>query len=62
MWDYVGDMWVYRLIRDKGDGKVVELFSGNINIVGSGRGEDMDVVLRVKLENIGLEYMYLLIS
>ncbi|KAJ9151368.1 Zf-UBP-domain-containing protein [Pleurostoma richardsiae] len=25
VWDYAGDMWVHRLIRDKGDGKVVEL-------------------------------------
>ncbi|EFX01016.1 glycerol-3-phosphate acyltransferase [Grosmannia clavigera kw1407] len=25
VWDYAGDMWVHRLIRAKGDGKVVEL-------------------------------------
>ncbi|CAK7240358.1 MAG: hypothetical protein STHCBS139747_001797 [Sporothrix thermara] len=25
VWDYAGDMWVHRLIRDKGDGKIVEL-------------------------------------
>lgn len=62
VWDYAGDMWVHRLIRDKGDGKVVELPSGNTNTAGSGRGEDMDVVPRVKLENIGLEYTHLLTS
>lgn len=62
VWDYAGDMWVHRLIRDKGDGKVVELPSGNTNTAGSGRGEDMDVVPRAKLENIGLEYTHLLTS
>jgi BRCA1-associated protein len=25
VWDYAGDMWVHRLIREKGEGKVVEL-------------------------------------
>ena len=58
VWDYAGDMWVHRLIRDKGDGKVVEL-------PGRGReGEPAgeDVVPRAKLESIGHEYTHLLTS
>ncbi|KAK0742368.1 hypothetical protein B0T21DRAFT_328116 [Apiosordaria backusii] len=68
VWDYAGDMWVHRLIRDKGDGKVVELPSreGNNNEGREGgrnnNGEDMDVVPRAKLDNIGLEYTHLLTS
>jgi BRCA1-associated protein len=52
-------MWVHRLIRDKGDGKLVEL---------PGRGDanrnhrDEDVVPRAKLETIGLEYTHLITS
>lgn len=59
VWDYAGDMWVHRLIRDKGDGKLVEL---------PGRGDanrnhrDEDVVPRAKLETIGLEYTHLITS
>lgn len=59
VWDYAGDMWVHRLIRDKGDGKVVEL-PGRGN--HSGHGDDEDVVPRAKLENIGLEYTHLITS
>lgn len=59
VWDYAGDMWVHRLIRDKGDGKVVELPSrGGPNQ----HQEDEDVVPRAKLESIGLEYTHLLQS
>ncbi|PHH84343.1 hypothetical protein CDD83_2099 [Cordyceps sp. RAO-2017] len=58
VWDYAGDMWVHRLIRDKGDGKVVEL-PGRGNHGGQG---DEDVVPRAKLENIGLEYTHLITS
>ncbi|KAK0708243.1 hypothetical protein B0H67DRAFT_589714 [Lasiosphaeris hirsuta] len=72
VWDYAGDMWVHRLIRDKGDGKVVELSSNN-NTSRRGTGgqqhegeereeEEQDVVPRAKLENIGLEYTHLLTS
>ncbi|KAI0839817.1 hypothetical protein F5Y06DRAFT_264688 [Hypoxylon sp. FL0890] len=56
IWDYAGDMWVHRLIRDKGDGKVVELPSR------SSQHEDQDVVPRAKLESIGMEYTHLLSS
>lgn len=59
MWDYAGDLWVHRLIRDKGDGKVVELPNRSNQ---SGRSLDEDVVPRAKLDNIGLEYTQLLMS
>ncbi|KAI1416580.1 hypothetical protein F5Y13DRAFT_154297 [Hypoxylon sp. FL1857] len=56
IWDYAGDMWVHRLIRDKGDGKVVELPARSHQL------EDQDVVPRAKLESIGMEYTHLLSS
>ncbi|KAF5019986.1 hypothetical protein F66182_7992 [Fusarium sp. NRRL 66182] len=59
VWDYAGDMWVHRLIRDKGDGKVVELPSRNRPV---GHLEEEDVVPRAKLESIGLEYTHLVTS
>ncbi|KAK3333399.1 hypothetical protein B0T19DRAFT_368796, partial [Cercophora scortea] len=71
VWDYAGDMWVHRLIRDKGDGKVVELPSNNGQNNSSRRrrrGEgneqdgDEDVVPRAKLDRIGMEYTHLLTS
>ncbi len=78
VWDYGGDMWVHRLLRDKGDGKVVELPSrGTRDNAGAGaRGDedpaagatpaaaaaDEDVVPRAKLDSIGQEYAHLLTS
>ncbi|KAI1158087.1 Zn-finger in ubiquitin-hydrolase [Nemania serpens] len=59
VWDYAGDMWVHRLIRDKGDGKLVDL-PGRQDM--GGRDQDEDVVPRAKLENIGMEYTHLLTS
>ncbi|KAF5595832.1 RING finger [Fusarium pseudocircinatum] len=59
VWDYAGDMWVHRLIRDKGDGKVVELPSRNRSV---GHLEEEDVVPRAKLDSIGLEYTHLVTS
>ncbi|KAH8161450.1 hypothetical protein CIB48_g6794 [Xylaria polymorpha] len=59
VWDYAGDMWVHRLIRDKGDGKLVDL-PGHQEIGAGNRSED--VVPRAKLENIGMEYTHLLTS
>jgi BRCA1-associated protein len=56
VWDYAGDLWVHRLIRDKGDSKVIELPSGR-----PGRGPD-DMVPREKLEAISIEYTHLLTS
>ncbi|KXJ86293.1 hypothetical protein Micbo1qcDRAFT_168623 [Microdochium bolleyi] len=71
VWDYAGDVWVHRLIRDKGDGKVVELpgrypppssEAANQQHRHPGSAEAEDVVPRSKLENIGLEYTHLLTS
>lgn len=70
VWDYAGDMWVHRLIRDKGDGKVVELprawdggrGGGERGGGGGPPAEDEDVVPRAKLDNIGMEYSHLLTS
>lgn len=67
VWDYAGDMWVHRLIRDKGDGKVVELPRNNNNDRQAGgapgaRTGDEDVVPRAKLDSIGMEYTHLLTS
>ncbi|KAF4997799.1 hypothetical protein FDECE_11976 [Fusarium decemcellulare] len=59
VWDYAGDMWVHRLIRDKGDGKVVELPGRNTQV---GHLEEEDVVPRAKLDSIGLEYTHLITS
>ncbi|KAI2622013.1 zf-UBP-domain-containing protein [Hypomontagnella submonticulosa] len=62
VWDYAGDMWVHRLIRDKGDGKVVELPNRQGEPTGHGEHEEQDVVPRAKLESIGMEYTHLLSS
>lgn len=59
VWDYAGDMWVHRLIRDKGDGKVVELPARSNR---NDQREEEDVVPRAKLDTIGLEYTHLLTS
>lgn len=61
VWDYAGDVWVHRLIRDKGNGKVVELPSTSRGEGGGGGGE-VDMVPREKLERIGMEYTHLLTS
>ncbi|KAI1482133.1 zf-UBP-domain-containing protein [Daldinia eschscholtzii] len=61
VWDYAGDMWVHRLIRDKGDGKVVDLGRQG-GPTGPDEHEDRDVVPRAKLESIGMEYTHLLSS
>ncbi|KAI1304046.1 ubiquitin-domain-containing protein [Xylaria venustula] len=57
VWDYAGDMWVHRLIRDKGDGKLVDL-PGHQEMGSRDQGDD--VVPRAKLENIAMEYTHLL--
>ena len=64
VWDYAGDMWVHRLIRDKGDGKVVELpnRSGPSDQEQSQQLQGEDVVPRSKLDNIGFEYSHLISS
>ncbi|KAF8866830.1 hypothetical protein BDZ45DRAFT_639218 [Acephala macrosclerotiorum] len=62
VWDYAGDMWVHRLIRDKGDSKVIELPSSSRTGIGRGDGNGEDMVPREKLEKIGMEYTHLLTS
>ncbi|PNH43157.1 hypothetical protein VD0004_g4269 [Verticillium dahliae] len=67
VWDYAGDTWVHRLIRDKGDGKVVELpgttsQQAGLSNNGDGSGQQDDVVPRAKLDNVGMEYTHLLTS
>ncbi|KAK8879433.1 Zn-finger in ubiquitin-hydrolase [Apiospora arundinis] len=57
VWDYAGDIWVHRLIREKGEGKVVELPGHHDQ-----PREQQDVVPRSKLDNIGIEYTHLLTS
>lgn len=64
VWDYAGDVWVHRLIRDKGDSKVIELPSSRRQGLGMSGGErdEMEMVPREKLEGIGMEYTHLLTS
>ncbi|TAQ88028.1 hypothetical protein B7494_g3648 [Chlorociboria aeruginascens] len=66
IWDYAEDTWVHRLIREKGDNKVMELpSSGHSDQRGyahHGREEQDDMVPREKLERMGMEYTHLLTS
>jgi BRCA1-associated protein len=59
VWDYAGDGYVHRLIQNKSDGKLVELPSSPSAAAEAGEGE---MVPREKIENMGLEYAYLLTS
>ncbi|KAI9806786.1 MAG: hypothetical protein M1825_006244 [Sarcosagium campestre] len=66
VWDYAGDGYVHRLIQNKSDGKLVELPSALNRSRGAGNSEYTalggDYVPREKLDNIGMEYTYLLTS
>ena len=64
VWDYAEETWVHRLIREKGDSKVIELPSSSRAGMGAGRGNhgEVDMVPREKLESIGIEYTHLLTS
>jgi BRCA1-associated protein len=65
VWDYAGDTWVHRLIREKGEGKIVELPSSNRAAkaaAGAGDDDEPDMVPRSKYERMGLEYTHLLTS
>lgn len=66
VWDYAGDGYVHRLIQSKPDGKLVELPSAlaHLNLTGEVDDESggADYVPREKLDNIGMEYTYLLTS
>ncbi|CUS09154.1 unnamed protein product [Tuber aestivum] len=62
VWDYAGDGYVHRLIQNKSDGKLVELPSTLSDSRNPDRHIDGDYVPREKLDNIGMEYTYLLTS
>ncbi|KAF2200315.1 hypothetical protein GQ43DRAFT_464089 [Delitschia confertaspora ATCC 74209] len=67
VWDYAGDGYVHRLIQNKADGKLVDLPApthaqkGGIDSNGM-TGVATDTVPREKLDNMGMEYAYLLTS
>lgn len=54
VWDYASDQYVHRIVQNKSDGKLVEL--------PSGRFDENTEALYDKLDNIGMEYTYLLTS
>jgi BRCA1-associated protein len=69
VWDYAGDGYVHRLIQNKADGKLVDLpasthpnttsaFAPHNNMTGYAN----DTVPREKVDNMGMEYAYLLTS
>lgn len=68
VWDYPGDGYVHRLIQNKADGKLVDLpaayssTSGGAHANNGMVGYGADTVPREKLDNMGLEYTYLLTS
>lgn len=65
VWDYAGDGYVHRLIQNKADGKLVDLpasaHAGGLKNAGM-TGYANDTVPREKLDNMGMEYAYLLTS
>lgn len=69
VWDYAEDLWVHRLIQTKGDGKVAEQsqalgsFSNGVRPQMLGQiPDDMELIPRNKLENMGMEYTQMLTS
>lgn len=72
VWDYAEDLWVHRLIQTKGDGKIAEQHSQSRMSFGNGTGsrpqmlgqipDDMELIPRNKLENMGMEYTHMLTS
>lgn len=70
VWDYAGDGYVHRLIQNKSDGKLVELDAptrgevegGERRYVGQEGGGGGGGVGADKMEAMGLEYSYLLMS
>ncbi|KAF8477071.1 BRCA1-associated protein 2-domain-containing protein [Kalaharituber pfeilii] len=61
VWDYAGDGYVHRLIQNKSDGKLVELPSA-LSSTYETNANSGEYVPREKLDNIGMEYTYLLTS
>lgn len=70
VWDYAGDGYVHRLIQNKADGKLVDLPAAQHAGSGGGgahpnssmTGMGADTVPREKLDNMGMEYAFLLTS
>jgi BRCA1-associated protein len=63
VWDYTGDGYVHRLIQNKADGKLVDMPASNTSFgAGNMTGYANDTVPREKLDNMGVEYAYLLTS
>ena len=68
VWDYAGDGYVHRLIQNKADGKLVDLPASTHhpsvfgNLSNGMTGYANDTVPREKLDNMGMEYAYLLTS
>lgn len=64
VWDYAGDGYVHRLIQSKTDGKLVDLPASTNPALDSRSmtGYANDTVPREKLDNMGMEYAYLLTS
>ncbi|KAF2465403.1 zf-UBP-domain-containing protein [Lindgomyces ingoldianus] len=64
VWDYAGDGYVHRLIQNKADGKLVDLPASTQMHPhpNSMTGYASDSVPREKLDNMGIEYTYLLTS
>ncbi|ORY13072.1 BRCA1-associated protein 2-domain-containing protein [Clohesyomyces aquaticus] len=67
VWDYAGDGYVHRLIQNKADGKLVDLPASTQTHThppssNSMTGYAADSVPREKLDNMGMEYAYLLTS
>lgn len=64
VWDYAGDGYVHRLIQNKADGKLVDLPASTQQSFGAAgmTGYANDTVPREKLDNMGMEYAYLLTS
>ncbi|KAF9078193.1 BRCA1-associated protein 2-domain-containing protein [Rhodocollybia butyracea] len=67
VWDYAGDGYVHRLIRNRADGKLVELPSAASSMGTTPRESGLgpstaDALTAEKIEAIGIEYSYLLTS
>ncbi|KAJ9635144.1 hypothetical protein H2199_008630 [Coniosporium tulheliwenetii] len=62
VWDYAGDGYVHRLIQNKSDKKLIDLPGafGSADTSMTGLADEM--VPREKMENMGVEYTYLLTS
>ncbi|KAL5118520.1 hypothetical protein ACEQ8H_003535 [Pleosporales sp. CAS-2024a] len=61
VWDYAGDGYVHRLIQNKTDGKLVDM-PASTHAGANMTGYANDSVPREKLDNMGMEYAYLLTS